>query len=78
MVRPQTTSSIFTELRRSSASSRRFCETMLCDVRSRVGATGTLSAIVLDENGRVASDVGVGATAVLSMLGAVPVNGVPA
>jgi hypothetical protein len=42
------------------------------------GATGTPSAIVLDENGRVASDVGVGATAVLSMLGAVPVNGVPA
>jgi thiol-disulfide isomerase/thioredoxin/uncharacterized membrane protein YphA (DoxX/SURF4 family) len=41
------------------------------------GATGTPSAIVLDENGRVASDVGVGATAVLSMLGAVPASGVP-
>ena len=42
------------------------------------GVTGTPAAIVLDEDGRVVSDVGVGATAVPSMRGAVPANCIPA
>jgi peroxiredoxin/uncharacterized membrane protein YphA (DoxX/SURF4 family) len=40
------------------------------------GATGTPSAVLLDEEGKVASDVGVGAPAVLALLGAVPFAGV--
>ena len=40
------------------------------------GATGTPSALVIDEEGTVASDVGVGAPAVLEMLGAVPAENV--
>jgi peroxiredoxin len=42
------------------------------------GATGTPAAVMLDEEGRVASEVGLGAPAVLTMLGAVPVDRVPA
>lgn len=42
------------------------------------GATGTPSAVVIDEEGRVASDVGVGAPAVLALLGAPVQNGVAA
>jgi peroxiredoxin/uncharacterized membrane protein YphA (DoxX/SURF4 family) len=45
------------------------------------GATGTPSAVILDEHGTVVSDVGVGAPAVLAMLalaGAVPDSPVPA
>ncbi len=38
------------------------------------GASGTPSAVVLDEEGRVASDVGVGAPAVFDLAGAVPVD----
>jgi hypothetical protein len=33
-----------------------------------LGATGTPSAVVLDEEGRLGSEVGVGAPAVLAML----------
>ena len=40
------------------------------------GASGTPSALVIDEEGTVASDVGVGAPAVLEMLGAVPAENV--
>ena len=40
------------------------------------GVSGTPSAVVLDENGRVSSDVGVGAPAVLAFLGAVHANDV--
>jgi thiol-disulfide isomerase/thioredoxin len=40
------------------------------------GATGTPSAVLLDENGTVASDVGVGASGVLALMGAVPVDNV--
>jgi thiol-disulfide isomerase/thioredoxin len=36
------------------------------------GVGGTPSAVVIDEEGRVASDVGVGAEAVLALAGAVP------
>ena len=35
------------------------------------GAGGTPAAVVLDEEGRVASDVGIGAAAVLALAGSV-------
>ncbi len=40
------------------------------------GASGTPSAVIIDEQGRVASDVAVGAPAVLSLLGATVQDGV--
>jgi hypothetical protein len=42
------------------------------------GATGTPSAVAIDEEGRVASEVGVGAPAVLALLGAAVDKGVAA
>jgi thioredoxin-related protein len=42
------------------------------------GATGTPSAVLIDEAGRVASDVGVGRPAVLAILGATSVERIPA
>src|SRR5262249_19724103 len=36
-------------------------------------AEGTPSAVIVDEQGRVASDVGVGAQAVMALAGAIPV-----
>jgi thiol-disulfide isomerase/thioredoxin/uncharacterized membrane protein YphA (DoxX/SURF4 family) len=41
---------------------------------ARFGAGGTPSAVVLDEEGRVATEVGVGAPAVLALVGLVPLR----
>jgi len=38
------------------------------------GAWGTPSALIVDEDSRVASEVGAGASAVFNLAGAVPVN----
>jgi hypothetical protein len=60
-----------------------FRSTVIVDQRFAAGdifgARGTPAAVILDEEGRVASEVGVGAPGVLALAGAVPAtNGQPA
>jgi peroxiredoxin len=55
-----------------------FRSRLLLDTGFRVGRTfganGTPSAVIVDEQGRIASDVGVGAAAVLELAGATPAS----